>query len=117
MDEPAATSPASSPRGATGSGSGAPDDSAALAAEKDHYVVLGITVDATEKQIKAAYRMRSLKYHPDRAGAACTAAFQRIAGAFAVLSDAEKRAVYDQGGDVKAARKDGRDDDSEEVRF
>ena len=77
-------------------------------------MALGLTVDATEKQIRAAYRMQSLKYHPDRAGASCTAAFQRVATAYAVLSDADKRAVFDSGGDVKASKKGGGDDDSEE---
>jgi predicted Zn-dependent protease len=90
------------------------DDIAKFAAEKDHYIVLGVTVDATEKQLKAAYRMKSLKYHPDRAGASYTAAFQRVASAFAVLSDPEKRQAYDEGKDVKASRKDGRDDDDSE---
>ena len=32
----------------------------------DHYAVLGITTDATEKQIKTAYRMRSLQFHPGK---------------------------------------------------
>lgn len=35
-----------------------------LAREPDHYVVLGVTVDATDKQLQQAYRMRSLKFHP-----------------------------------------------------
>ena len=90
------------------------EEIARFAAEKDHYVALGLTVDATEKQIRAAYRMQSLKYHPDRAGASCTAAFQRVATAYAVLSDADKRAIFDSGGDVKASKKGGGDDDSEE---
>jgi tetratricopeptide (TPR) repeat protein len=104
----------SSPTPPASPGAPADDEIAKFAAEKDHYVVLGLTCDATEKQIKAAYRMRSLKYHPDRAGASHTAAFQRVAAAFAVLSDADKRAAYDQGVDVKAARKDGRDEDDSE---
>jgi tetratricopeptide (TPR) repeat protein len=89
-------------------------DAATIVRERDHYVVLGVTCDATEKQIKSAYRMRSLKHHPDRVGASGTAAFQRIAEAFAVLSDADKRAAFDQGLDVKAKRKDGGDDDDDE---
>ena len=76
--------------------------------------MLGITVDATEKQLKTAYRMRSLKFHPDRAGASSTAAFQRVAKAFDVLSDPDKRSAYDEGKDVKAKRKHGDEDDSEE---
>jgi DnaJ-class molecular chaperone len=75
-------------------------------------VVLGITVDATEKMIQQAYRMRSLKYHPDRKGGS-TRAFQRIAAAFHTLSDPIKRADYDRGGDVKTKRA-GAESDSEE---
>jgi len=84
-----------------------------LSREPDHYVVLGVTVDATEKQIQQAYRMRSLKYHPDRKNGS-TAAFQRIAQAFQTLSDEHKRAAYDQGVDIKSSRGGGSDDDSEE---
>jgi hypothetical protein len=49
----------------------------------DHYAVLGVTTDATEKQLKTAYRMKSLKFHPDKKGGH-TAAFQRIAEAYEV---------------------------------
>jgi len=85
-----------------------------LARESDHYIVLGVTIDATSKQLQQAYRMRSLKYHPDRKGGS-TAAFQRIASAFQTLSDPEKRAAYDQGTDVKASsRGGGSGSDSEE---
>ena len=118
----AAAGGAASPRAGGGGGGGSPtpagseaEETARIAAERDHYAVLGVTTDATEKELKSAYRMRSLKYHPDKAGIDCTAAFQRIALAYAVLCDPEKRADYDQGKDVKASRKDGRDeDDSEE---
>jgi hypothetical protein len=54
-----------------------------LAREVDHYAVLGVTTDATEKQLKTAYRMKSLKFHPDKKGGH-TAAFQRIAEAYEV---------------------------------
>ena len=86
----------------------------AISRESDHYVVLGVTCDATEKQIQQAYRMRSLKYHPDRKGGS-TQAFQRIAQAFQTLSDADKRSAYDQGVDIKTKRGGGgSDDDSSE---
>eukprot|EP00965_Chrysotila_dentata_P074033 2445406-Pleurochrysis_carterae.AAC.5 len=68
-------------------------------------------MDATEKQLQQAYRVASLKYHPDRKNGS-TAAFQRIAAAFQTLSDADKRAAYDQGADVKTSR--GNDDDSDD---
>ena len=69
-------------------------------------------------QIQQAYRMRSLKYHPDRKNGS-TAAFQRIAQAFQTLSDADKRSMYDQGVDVKSRRgggESGSEDDEEEHR-
>ena len=44
---------------------------------------------------RQAYRMRSLKFHPDRKTGS-TAAFQRVHAAFETLSDADKRAAYDQ---------------------
>jgi hypothetical protein len=89
----------------------------ALAHESDHYIVLGVTADATEKQIQQAYRMRSLKFHPDRKGGS-TATFQRIAQAFQTLSDTHKRAAYDQGSDIKCKRGggDGSSDDEDEER-
>ena len=72
-----------------------------------------MTVDATDKQIQQAYRLRSLKHHPDRKGGS-TAAFQRINQAFQTLSDPEKRAAYDQGNDVKQQRSGDDSDESEE---
>ncbi len=89
-------------------------DADAIAVEVDHYAVLGVTVDATEKQLKTAYRMRSLQFHPDRKEGH-TAAFQRIAEAYEILSDADKRSAYDMGGDIKVKRgRRDEDDDSEE---
>lgn len=88
-----------------------------IAKEVDHYAVLGVTTDATEKQLKTSYRMRSLKFHPDKKGGH-TAAFQRIAEAYQTLSDPDKRQAYDEGGDIKVKRgrrdEDDDSDDSEE---
>jgi len=69
----------------------------------DYYSVLGVSQDATEKQLKRAYRLMSLKYHPDKEGGS-TRAFQLIATAYKTLSDVEKRALYDDGADVKKGR-------------
>lgn len=71
-----------------------------IAYQVDHYAVLGVTFDATEKQLKNAYCMMSLKYHPDKP-TGHTAAFQRIATAFKTLSDPERRLSFDEGGDIK----------------
>ena len=106
-DEEDSSRPASAPT--TGKA-----DADAIAVEVDHYTVLGVTVDATEKQLKTAYRMRSLQFHPDRKEGH-TAAFQRIAEAYETLSDADKRSAYDMGGDIKVKRgRRDEDDDSEE---
>lgn len=84
-----------------------------IAVEVDHYAVLGVSTDATEKQLKTAYRMRSLKFHPDRKEGH-TAAFQRIAEAFEVLSDIDRRRAYDEGGDIKVKRGRRNEDDCDD---
>lgn len=66
---------------------------------RDYYEILGVARDASDKQIKSAYRKLARKYHPDvnkQAGA--EEKFKELAEAFAVLSDADKRAKYDRGG-------------------
>jgi len=67
--------------------------------KKDYYEVLGVAKDASEKDIKSAYRKLAMKYHPDRSEAAdAEERFKEISEAYAVLSDAEKRQKYDQFG-------------------
>ncbi|CBN79139.1 Heat shock protein 40 like protein [Ectocarpus siliculosus] len=67
---------------------------------KGHYDVLGIEKGANDDQIKKAYRKLALRLHPDKNGAPqAHEAFQAIGTAFAVLSDADKRAHYDRYGD------------------
>jgi molecular chaperone DnaJ len=67
-------------------------------APRDYYEVLGVPADADEKTIKDAFRTLALKYHPDRnKSAEAEARFKEIAEAYAVLSDAKKRAEYDTG--------------------
>jgi molecular chaperone DnaJ len=66
---------------------------------RDYYEVLGVPRDADEKTIKDAFRKLALQYHPDRNKAPdAEARFKEIAAAYAVLSDAKKRADYDAGG-------------------
>ena len=62
-------------------------------AAKDYYSVLGISRDATEKDIKAAYRKLARKYHPDvnPGNKAAEEKFKEINQAYEVISDAEKR--------------------------
>lgn len=61
----------------------------------DHYKVLGVSIGATPAAIRTAYRRLALALHPDRAGEASKESFQKIAIAYEVLSDAAKRARYD----------------------
>ena len=68
---------------------------------KDYYQILGVERNAAEADIKKAYRKLALKYHPDRNPGDKTAEerFKEINEAYQVLSDAEKRARYDQLGE------------------
>lgn len=66
----------------------------------DYYKILGITKDASEGEIKKAYRKLALKYHPDKNSGDKTAEnkFKEISEAYAVLSDPEKKQQYDTYG-------------------
>ncbi|GLD98521.1 hypothetical protein PINS_up007218 [Pythium insidiosum] len=66
----------------------------------DFYEVLGLSMDATDAEIKRAYRKLSLKYHPDKnaGNAEAEQMFHKIARAYEVLSDPQKRQVYDLEG-------------------
>ncbi len=66
----------------------------------DYYGLLGVPKDASDEDIKKAYRKLAMKYHPDVAteeGAA--EKFKQIGEAYEVLSDPQKRSLYDRGGD------------------
>ncbi|XP_063585179.1 dnaJ homolog subfamily B member 12-like [Penaeus indicus] len=63
---------------------------------KDYYEILGLTKDATESDLKKAYRKLALQFHPDKNKApGAGEAFKAVGNAFAVLSDTEKRKQYD----------------------
>ena len=69
-------------------------------AKRDYYEILGITRTATEVEIKKAYRKLAVQHHPDKNPGDHTAEdkFKEAAEAYAVLSDAQKRAAYDRFG-------------------
>jgi molecular chaperone DnaJ len=64
--------------------------------DSDYYAVLGVTKDASDKDIKKAYRKLAQQYHPDtNSSAEAEAKFKEINEAYEVLGDAEKRKEYD----------------------
>jgi curved DNA-binding protein len=66
---------------------------------KDYYKVMGVARDATEAQIKQAYRKLARKYHPDVSKEKdAEARFKEVGEAYEVLKNAQKRAAYDQLG-------------------
>ena len=69
-------------------------------AKRDYYEVLGVGKDARDPEIKAAYRKLALQHHPDRNpdNAQAEESFKEAAEAYSVLSDAQKRGVYDRFG-------------------
>lgn len=67
--------------------------------KRDHYEVLGITREASQKEIKSAYRKLAKQYHPDRNKEAdASDKFKEVTEAYEVLSDEEKKSNYDRFG-------------------
>lgn len=70
-----------------------------MAEKRDYYEVLGISKSATEADIKKAYRTLAKKYHPDvNKEKGTDVRFKEVQEAYEILSDAQKRASYDQFG-------------------
>ncbi|MDX9707874.1 MAG: DnaJ domain-containing protein, partial [Azospira sp.] len=69
-------------------------------AKKDFYDILGVNRDASDDEIKKAYRKLAMKYHPDRNPDSKEAEdkFKEAKEAYEILSDGQKRAAYDQYG-------------------
>ena len=66
---------------------------------RDYYETLGVARNATEAEIKTAYRKLARKYHPDvNKEKDAEERFKEVGEAYAVLKDTEKRAAYDQMG-------------------
>lgn len=69
-------------------------------ADRDYYDVLGVKKDASDEEIKKAYRKLARKFHPDvnKNDKTAEARFKEVSEAYAVLGDKEKRAQYDRVG-------------------
>ena len=71
-----------------------------MASQKDYYKALGVSESASAEEIKKVYRKLAVKYHPDKnpgsGKQAAEAKFKEISEAYFVLSDAKRRAQYDQ---------------------
>ena len=71
-----------------------------MAEKRDYYEVLGVSKNATDEELKKAYRKLAIKYHPDKnpGDKEAEEKFKEAAEAYDVLRDKEKRARYDQFG-------------------
>ena len=69
-------------------------------AKTDYYELLGVSHNATEEEVKKAYRKLALQYHPDRnpGNKQAEEKFKDVSEAYQVLSDPQKRAQYNQFG-------------------
>ncbi|MEO6293695.1 MAG: DnaJ domain-containing protein, partial [Burkholderiaceae bacterium] len=73
-----------------------------MSTKRDYYETLGVPKNASDEEIKKAYRKLAMKHHPDRNqddnAKASEAKFKEAKEAYEMLSDSQKRAAYDQHG-------------------
>jgi len=80
--------------------------------ERDYYKILGLNRNASDEEIKKAFRRLALKYHPDRCPGdpESEERFKEVNEAYAVLADRDKRREYDHFGPNRFGRRYGGDD-------
>src|SRR5918997_2770665 len=73
-----------------------------MPAVKEPYATLGVSRKASDEEIKKAYRKLAREYHPDKNPGDSNAEerFKEVQGAYAILSDPDKRKEYDSGGGI-----------------
>ena len=86
--------------------------------KKDYYEVLGVSRNATDVELKSAYRKLAMQHHPDRNPenhADATERFKEITEAYTILSDGQKRAAYDRYGHAGVSGSGGAPDFSSTI--
>lgn len=70
-----------------------------MAEQEDYYKILGVDRNASDEEIRKAYRKMARRYHPDIAGKQYEGKFEQVNRAYSVLSDPKKKQMYDAGVD------------------